>query len=107
MTTIASAITRANYTKIEKGSVSSLEARLDRLAAEEIDQLDDENDHHHQLEHKGAALVKLVDHETVEIFSGVKLFLHQILVVGHAYFLRRQFVQAGREHVAEKLDGIF
>src|SRR5207302_6873810 len=51
---------------------------------EEIDQLDDQYDYDHQLQDEGATLVELLDHETVEVFGGVELFLDEIFVVGNA-----------------------
>jgi len=44
---------------------------LDRVAAEKEDEFDNEDDDHHQLKHKRAALVELVDHEAVELFGGL------------------------------------
>src|SRR5579863_37146 len=79
---------------------------LDRLAAEEVDQLDDQDHDHHQFEDEGAALVELLHHEAVKIFGGLQLFLDQVFVVGHTDFLRRQFIEAGGKHVAEELDGV-
>ena len=43
---------------------------LHPFAAEEEHQLDYQNDHYHQLQHEGAALVELVHHEAVELFGG-------------------------------------
>jgi hypothetical protein len=59
---------------------------LDRFPAEEIDQLDDENDDHHQLEYEGAALIELVHHEAVELFGGFQFLLDEIFVIGHSDF---------------------
>src|ERR1700758_4855561 len=79
---------------------------LDRFAAEEVDQFDDQDDDHHQFQHKGAALVELVDHEAVEIFGGLQLLFDEVFVVRHSDLLRAQLVEPGREHVAEELDGV-
>src|ERR1700758_760020 len=67
---------------------------LDGLAAEEPDQFDNQNDHHHEFEHEGAALVELVNHEMIELLGGLQFLLHQILVVGHADLRCGQLVQA-------------
>ena len=69
-----------------------VEILLDRFAAEEVDQFNDEDDHYHQLQDEGAALVKLVDHEAVEIFSSLQFFFDQVFVVGDANFGGCQFV---------------
>src|SRR6478672_2250731 len=76
------------------------------LAAEQEDQFDDQNDHHHKFEHEGSALVELVHHEAVKVFGRVQFLVDQILVVRHADLGGRQLVQAGGKHVAEKLDGV-
>src|SRR5579864_3519146 len=55
---------------------------LDGVPFEEIDQLNDQDYYHHELEHKGSRLVELLDHEAVEIFGGVEFFLDQVFVVG-------------------------
>ena len=56
------------------------------LAAEQHDQLDDQDDHHHQCQHECAALIELVDHEAIELLGRVQLLLDQVFVVGHADF---------------------
>ena len=81
-------------------------SQLSHFSFEEIDQLDDQDDYDHQLQDEGAALVELLDHETVEVFGGVELFLDQIFVVGYADFLGAQLVKPRGEHVAQELDGI-
>ena len=48
---------------------------LDGFAAEEIDQLDDQDDDDHKFEDEGAGLVEFVDHEAVELFGGLELLL--------------------------------
>jgi hypothetical protein len=58
------------------------------FAFEEVDQLDNQDDYHHQLQNEGATLVELLDHETVEVFGGVELFLDEIFVVGYPDLLR-------------------
>src|SRR5271169_3100983 len=73
---------------------------------EQPDQIDDQNNDHHQLQHKRAALVELVDHEAVEFFGGVDFLVDQVFVVGDADLRRGNFVEAGREHVAQELDGV-
>src|SRR5947208_10300199 len=60
---------------------------------EEIDQLDDQDDYDHQLQDEGAALVELLDHEAVKVFSGVELFLDEFFVVGNPDFLGAQLVK--------------
>src|SRR5580765_1011426 len=80
--------------------------RLNRMALEEVNQLDDQNDDHHQFEHEGSRLIELFDHEAVEVFGGVKFFLYQIFVIRHANFLRAQLVQPRGKHVAQELDGV-
>src|SRR5271157_1532383 len=79
---------------------------LNRFAAEEVDQLDYQDDYHHQFQDKGAALVELLHHEAVEIFGGLQFFFDQVFVVGHSDLGRAQLVQARREHVAEEFDGV-
>src|ERR1700732_436293 len=79
---------------------------LERLAAEDPDQLDDQYYYHHQLEHEGSALVELIDHEMIKLFGGIQFLLNQIFVVRDAHPGRCQLVQAGGKHVAEKLDSI-
>jgi hypothetical protein len=59
---------------------------LDGFAAEEIDQLDDEDYYDHEFKHEGAALVEFVDHEAVELFGGLQFLLDQVFVVGDADF---------------------
>src|SRR5580658_2754632 len=59
---------------------------LDRFAAEEVDELDDQDDDHHQFQYEGTALVEFVDHEAVELFGGLQLLLDQVFVVGHSDF---------------------
>jgi|SRR5579871_384181 len=44
---------------------------LNRVAAEEVDQLNDEDDDHHQFENESTALVELIHHEAVEVFGGL------------------------------------
>jgi hypothetical protein len=44
---------------------------LERFAAEDPDQLDDQNYYHHQLEHEGSALVELINHEMIQLFRGI------------------------------------
>src|SRR5258705_4403513 len=68
--------------------------------------LDDQDDHDHQFEHERTTLVELVHHETVEVFGGIELLLHQVLIIRHANFSCGQPVQTGRKHVAQELDGI-
>ena len=80
--------------------------RSEWLAAEEIDELYDQDDDHGQLKKEGAALVELVDHEAVELFGGADLLGYQVLVVGHADLGGGELVKTRREHVAEKLDGV-
>src|SRR5579863_9540689 len=79
---------------------------LDWLAAEEVDELDDQDYYDHQLQDEGAGLVELLDHEAVEIFGGLQLFFDQVFVVGHSDFRGGEFVEAGGKHVAEELDGV-
>ncbi len=57
---------------------------LDRFAAEEVNEFDDQDDHDQKFQHEGAALVEFVDHEAVELFGGSQLFLHKIFIVGNA-----------------------
>src|SRR6202163_152408 len=76
------------------------------LAAEQEDQLDDQNDHYHEFEHEGAALVELVHHEAVEVLSGLQFLVDQVFVVGNADLRSCKLIQAGGKHVAEKLDGV-
>ena len=80
--------------------------RLDGMALEEVDQLDDQDYYHHELEDKGSGLVELLDHEAVEIFGGVEFFLDQVFVVGDSDFLGAEFVETRGEHIAEELDGV-
>src|ERR1019366_5054861 len=70
------------------------------------DQVDDQNNYHHQLQHERPALVELVDHEAVEFFGGVDFLVDQVLVIAHADLGRGYFVEACREHVAQELDGV-
>ena len=86
--------------------INSITHRLDGVAFEEVDQLDDQDYYDHQFQDKGSGLVELLDHEAVEIFGGVEFFLDQVFVVGDSDFLGAEFVEAGGEHVAEKLDGV-
>src|ERR1700693_1995454 len=78
-----------------------------KLAAEEEDQFDDQDDYYHELEHEGTALVELVHHEAIQVLGGVQFLVDQVFVVGHADLGGGQFVQAGGKHVAGKIDGIF
>ena len=91
---------------LTKGSWGDENSALDRFAAEEVNQFDDQDDHHHQFEYEGAGLVELIDHEVVELLSGAQLLLYQVLVVRYADFRCRQLVEAGGKHVAEELDGV-
>jgi hypothetical protein len=72
----------------------------EQLAFEEVNQLDDQDDDHRELEEKCAALVELVDHEAVELFGGVDLAGDKVFVIGHADFERGQAVKARGKHVA-------
>src|SRR5215472_9563904 len=72
-------------------------------AAKEEEQLNDQDQHHDELQNEGAGLVKLFDHEIVQLVRRVDFFLYEFLVVIHADFDSRHFVQAGGEHVANKL----
>src|SRR5713226_5643818 len=76
------------------------------LTAEQEDKFDDQDDHHHELEHEGAALVELVHHEAVEVLGGLQFLVDQVFVVGHAYLGGGELIQASGKHVAEKLDGV-
>jgi len=62
-----------------------------------------QDDHHHQLEREGAALLELLDHKAVEIVGGLELLVHQSFVIEHADFAGRQAVQACGEHIAHNL----
>src|SRR5271169_214125 len=77
-----------------------------RASLKQPDQIDDQNNDHHQLQHKRAALVELVDHEAVEFFGGVDFLVDQVLVVGDADLQRGDFIEASGEHVAQELDGV-
>ena len=66
---------------------------LRRACRRTEDQFDDQNDHHHEFEHEGAALVELVDHEAVEILGGLQFLRDQVFVVGHADFGGCQLVK--------------
>src|ERR1700687_6263582 len=76
------------------------------LAAEQEDQFDDQDDHHHEFEHEGTALVELVHHEAVKVLGGVQFLVDQVFVVGHANFGGGQVVQAGGEQIAGKNYGV-
>src|ERR1700726_1902029 len=76
------------------------------LAAEQEDQLDDQNDHYHEFENEGAALVELVHHEAVEVLGGLQFLVDQVFVVGNADLRSCKLIQAGGKHVAEKIDGV-
>lgn len=79
---------------------------LETFAAEEVDELDDEDDDHGELEEEGAALVELIDHEAVEIFGGIDFLLDEVLVIGNAYLGGSEAIETRCEHVAEELDGV-
>src|SRR5215469_3131999 len=81
-------------------------APLHHFSLEEVDQLDHQNDDHHQFQHEGAALVELIDHEAVELLGRMHLLRDQVFVVGHANLRSRQLVEAGGKHVAQELDGV-
>ena len=56
---------------------------LDRSRSlEQPDQIDDQNDHHHQLQHKRSVLVELIDHEAIKLLGGVDFLVDQIFVIG-------------------------
>src|SRR5580700_4118957 len=80
--------------------------KLDGLAAEEVDQFDDQDYDHHQLQDEGAGLVELLNHEAVEVFGGLEFFFDQVFVVGDSDFGGAEFVEARGKHVAEELDGV-
>jgi hypothetical protein len=71
---------------------SFLRRKLKRHAAEEVDELDHQDDDHGDLEEEGAALVELVHHEAVELLGGADLAGDQLLVVGHAHLQGCQLV---------------
>jgi hypothetical protein len=48
---------------------------LDWAAFEEVDELDDQDYHHHQLKYEGSRLIELLDHEPVEVLGGVDFLL--------------------------------
>src|SRR5580765_2644495 len=76
------------------------------FAAEQEDDFDDEDDDDGEFEYEAASLIKLVDHEPVEFAGGAKLLLDQAAVIGNADFRGDEVVEAGIEHVAQKLDGV-
>src|SRR5579864_6642731 len=76
------------------------------MTLEEINELDDQDDDHHQLKHERARLVELLHHEAVEILGGLQLFLDQIFIVEHAHLLSAQLVESRRKHIAQELDGV-
>src|SRR5580698_497013 len=73
---------------------------------EQPDQIDDQNNHHHQLQHKRAALMKLIDHEAIQFFRRVDFLIHQVFVVGNTNLRSSNFVETRGKHVAKKLDRV-
>src|ERR1700730_9182754 len=52
-------------------------------AAEQVDQLNQQNRHHHSFENERARLVEFIRHSLVEVAGGAQLTLHQIAIVRH------------------------
>src|SRR5579859_948980 len=92
--------------RVFKSPSGKIAQSLNGFAPEEVHQLDDQNEHHQQLQHERPALVELLDHELVEVFGGLQFFFDQVFVVGHADLGRAQLVKPRRKHVAEELDGV-
>src|SRR5205823_3057885 len=74
--------------------------------AEQPDKVDDQNNYDHQLQHKCAALMELVDHEAIEFLRRMDFLVDEIFVVRDTDFRGRYFVQARREHIAQKFNGV-
>jgi len=70
------------------------------LAPKQEDYFDNQNDHYQKLEDEGPALVELVNHEVVEVLSGVQLPLNQVLVVLDADLSGCHAVEPRGEHIA-------
>ena len=60
---------------------------LNWAAFKEVDQFDNQDHNHHQLKNKGAGLIELLDHEAVEVFGRMELFLDQVFVIGNSDLL--------------------
>ena len=76
------------------------------MAAEKIEELNDEDNDNGEFEKEGTALVELVDHEAVEVFGGVDFLVDEVFVVGDTDFGCSQFIEARREHVTEEFNGV-
>ena len=76
------------------------------MAAEQEEELDeqDQNDDHFQ--EKGAALIELLDHTVIEFLGGAELMGDEILVIWNAGFAGSELVKASGVHVAQELDGV-
>src|ERR1039457_2137221 len=75
------------------------------FSTEEVNQFDDQNDHHHQFQDEAATLVKFVDQKAIQSFGGSKFFIDKVFVLRNSYLGGGQPVKARREHVTHKLDG--
>src|SRR5260370_20123418 len=79
---------------------------LKRSAAEQVHQLDHQNDDNCQLQEECPALVELVHHETIQFLRRAHFPGHKILVVGHTYLQSRQLINARRKHITAKFYGV-
>src|SRR5215471_9594379 len=77
---------------------------LELLSPEQKRQLNDQDDHDHQLQHKSACLLKLIDHHRVKFFSGSKLVSNECLKVAYTDSGDAQFVEPRRKHVTNKFE---
>src|SRR5436305_6923869 len=60
------------------------------LASEKENDFDYQNNDYEYFEHKAPRLVKLVDHELIELARRSQLFFHQTAIVRNAHARRRQ-----------------
>ena len=75
-------------------------------AAKQVNQLDHQYRHYHQLQDERAGFVKRIDQKFVEFPCDAQLLLHQVPIVRHADFIRSDAVGSRIKHIAEKLDGV-
>lgn len=75
-------------------------------AAKQECELNNQDRDHHHLQHKRAALLKLFDHEAIQVVSGFEFLVNQLFVIENTDFRRCKPLQAGSKHIADELDGI-
>ena len=82
-------------------AIITLPARVLRallgLSPKYVDQFNQEDDYHHQLQHEGPALVKLIPHELIQFGRRMQLSVHQPAVVFHTHLDGGQAIKTGRE----------